>query len=380
MSLKVALVGCGKIADGHVEEIQKMPEKARVVAVCDREGLMAEQLAVRYGIPRHYDCFDRLLEEERPDVVHITTPPQSHLRLASHAIDAGCHVYVEKPLTLNSLDSRRLIAAAEAANRKVTIGYSYLFDPVALQMREMIAQGVLGEPVHVESFYGYNLAGPFGAALLGDASHWVHQLPGKLFQNNIDHMLYRLTEFIPDERPGVHALAYSRRAQRFDDLRDEMADELRVTIQGSTTTAYATFSSHIRPTANFLRVYGTKNILHADFASRIVTLEHAPRLPGAIGRLLPPFEQARQYLRQGVANCRRFMRYDFHFFAGLNRLIALFYDSILTGADVPIAYRDILRISSMMDEIFHQIQAPSLRPSDPLAPIVRQISSEVVAS
>ena len=79
--LRVAIVGCGKIADAHVEEVGKIAG-ARVAAVCDRELLMAEQLAVRYGVASHYDDFARLLDEIRPDVVHITTPPQSHLALA----------------------------------------------------------------------------------------------------------------------------------------------------------------------------------------------------------------------------------------------------------------------------------------------------------
>ena len=69
MPLKVAIVGCGKIADGHIEEIQHLQDRARLVATCDREGLMAEQAAARYGIPAHYDRFDALLDHERPDVV-----------------------------------------------------------------------------------------------------------------------------------------------------------------------------------------------------------------------------------------------------------------------------------------------------------------------
>ena len=79
MPLRIALVGCGKIADGHVEEIQKMPERATVAAVCDRELLMAEQMSVRYGIPGVYDSYDRMLAEARTDVGHINTPPAAHL-------------------------------------------------------------------------------------------------------------------------------------------------------------------------------------------------------------------------------------------------------------------------------------------------------------
>ena len=80
-----------------------------MVAACDRERLIAEQLAARYGIPRHYDDLGALLDRERPDVVHITAPPQTHLPLARQALDAGCHVYVEKPFTLSAADSRALI-------------------------------------------------------------------------------------------------------------------------------------------------------------------------------------------------------------------------------------------------------------------------------
>ena len=367
MTLHVAIVGCGKIADGHIEEIQKMPTAARVVAVADLELLMAEQVAVRYGIPAHYDDLDELLGREKPDVVHITTPPGSHLPLAMKALDAGAHVYVEKPLTLTYADSRRLVDHAKKAGKQLTIGYSYLFDPPALAMRDLIQEGVLGAPVHVESFYGYNLAGPFGSAIMGDAAHWVHRLPGKLVHNNLDHILYKLPELLPDDRSdeafakdplGSLRLAASgavRRTVRYGDARDELVDELRLTILGGPVTVYGTFSSHVKPTAHFARVYGTKNILHVDYVMRTVTLDAQSKLPSAIGRLAPAFDQGVQFLREGGKNLMRFARSDFHYFSGMNRLFAMFYASIVSGGPPPIPYRDILRISAMMDEIFRQV-------------------------
>jgi predicted dehydrogenase len=357
--LNVAIVGCGKIADGHIEEIQKMPTVARVTAVCDLEILMAEQIAVRYGIPRHYDNFARLLEEERPDVVHITTPPQSHLALATQAIDAGCHVYVEKPLTLTHADSKKLVDHAARAGKKLTVGYTYFFDPPAIAMREMIAAGLLGEPVHVESFFGYNLSGPFGAAILGDAGHWVHRLPGKLLHNNIDHLVNKVTEFIDDERPRVHAFGSVRRETRYGDTRDDMVDELRVMIDGKRTSAYLTFSSHARPAGHSVRVYGTRNTLNVDYVARTVTLTNAPTLPAAIGRLLPAFDQAWEFIREGGRNMMRFARSDFHFFSGLNRLFTAYYACIHEDGPPPIPMRDILRVAGIMDEIFRQLDAPA---------------------
>ena len=64
--LKVALVGCGKIADGHADEIQKLGDMARLVAVCDVEDLMAEQLARRFNIPAHYSNFAQNARPRKP--------------------------------------------------------------------------------------------------------------------------------------------------------------------------------------------------------------------------------------------------------------------------------------------------------------------------
>lgn len=355
MPLSVAIVGCGKIADGQYEEIAKMGDLARVVAVCDREALMAEQMATRYGIPAHYDDFARLLEREKPDVVHITTPPGSHAALARAAIDAGAHVYVEKPLTMNFQDSKSLVEYAVSRGKKLTIGYTYYFDPPAVELRELREKGVFGDITHVEAFFGYGLGGPFGKVLMGDARHWVHGLPGKLLHNNIDHLLNKALEFIPDESPKIIALGNKLRPERFGDSRDDFMDELRVIIAGERTTFYGTFTSHVKPVGHFVRVYGTKGTAHADFVSRTVTIEPDASLPSAIGRVVPAFQHGARFLSQGAKNVARFAKSDFHFFSGLNRLIKSFYQSIENNGPPPIPYNDILRVSAWLDEIFRQV-------------------------
>jgi predicted dehydrogenase len=238
--LRVGIVGCGKIADGHVEEIRKLPGLAAVVGVCDREPLMAEQIAVRYGIPRHFARLEDLLAEGRPDVLHITTPPEPHLAIARQALDAGCHLFVEKPLTPTHADTVALLAAARARGRRLTVGYTYLFDPPALAARELVSSGAVGSVVHAESFYGYDLAGPFGSALAADGGHWVHRLRGGVIQNNLDHILYKAVEFMDDDAPGVTARALVRRQDRHGDARDHMLDELRCVVEGARSTAYGT--------------------------------------------------------------------------------------------------------------------------------------------
>jgi predicted dehydrogenase len=355
MVLKVAIIGCGKIADGHVEEIAKL-KTARVVAVCDLEILMAEQVAVRYRIPNHYDDVDRMLQTERPDVVHITTPPQSHLSLAIKALDAGCHVFVEKPVGVDAREVEALIGAVERSGKKLTVGYTYAFDPPALALRRLLHDGILGDPVHVESYYGYDLQGVFGKAILDNPSHWVHRLRGGVIQNNLDHVVNKIAEFVPDENPRIRAVGYRRRDVVYGDSRDSMYDELRAVIVGQKTSAYATLSSHGRPVGHFLRVYGSKRTVHVDFVSRTLVFEDTLKAPGAIGRLFPPFNRSGQQFKEGSRNLFRFSRSRFHFFAGLNRLLSLFYQSIIDGSEPPIPYNEILRISRLMDRILDDIQ------------------------
>jgi hypothetical protein len=183
----------------------------------------------------------------------------------------------------------------------------------------------------------------------------VHRLPGKLLHNNIDHLFNKMVEFIDDDRPEIIARGYVRRAARFGDERDRMHDELRVMVHGERVSAYGTFSAHVRPGTHMCRVYGTRNTASVDYLARTVTLESTSSLPSAVGRLVPAFERALQLAREGARNVIRFARSDFHFFAGLNHLIAAYYRSITLDEPPPIAYRDMVRIAVMMDDVFAQL-------------------------
>src|SRR6202790_2102341 len=240
--LNIGIVGSGKIADGHIEEIQKLG-CARVLAVCDLEPILAEQLALRYSFPHQYTDFARMLSEHRLDVIHIATPPHSHLALARKAAETGCHVFLEKPLALNATDGRRLIECLQQTGRKLTINYWYNFESPALALKEFVQKGNLAEPAPIETYSAYVLAGGFGQAWLSDDRHWVHQLPVMLFQNIIDHAINKITPFLPNEPVEIIARAYRRRPLN-GDRTDGVLDELRVMLLAGGMSAYLTFSSH----------------------------------------------------------------------------------------------------------------------------------------
>src|SRR5438876_8594198 len=206
--LRIAIVGCGKIADQHVQAIRRIPD-CIVVGLCDRELLMARQLAERFGNNACFSDLHEMLEITRPDVVHITTPPQSHYTLARECLEAGSHVYLEKPFTVTAEEAQSLIELAERKKVKITAGHNLQFTLEMLEMRRLVEKGFLGgKPVHVESYFSYDLGDKnYAGALLGNREHWVRQLPGQLLHNIISHGVARLVEFLGDELTELLAIA-----------------------------------------------------------------------------------------------------------------------------------------------------------------------------
>src|SRR5688500_9985883 len=115
-TLQMALVGCGQIADAHLQAARRNG-LATIAAVCDRSPDLARQAAVRFGVPYWDSDFDRMLDRTRPDVVHIATPPATHRDLFERAVKAGAHVYVEKPFALSATEAGEMLAMAAARDR-----------------------------------------------------------------------------------------------------------------------------------------------------------------------------------------------------------------------------------------------------------------------
>jgi predicted dehydrogenase len=354
--LKVAIVGCGKIADAHASQIQKLAE-CEIVSVCDRELLMARQLSERFSVKQHFSDLVELLNAARPDVVHITTPPASHFDLAKVCLEHGSHVYVEKPFTVYAKQAQQLIDLAEVNGLKLTVGHNDQFSPVARRTRELVKSGYLGgAPLHMESYYCYDLGDPsYARALLGDKHHWVRKLPGKLLQNIISHGIARISEFLITDSPQVIAHGFVSPLLKGIDEND-IVDELRVIIsEEERTTAYFTFSSQMRPSIHEFRIYGPKNGLILDHDHDILIELKGQKYKSYADKFIPPLKFAKQHVANFRTNMRLFLERDFHMDSGMRYLIEAFYRSIREGAPLPISYREIMLTATIMDSIFTQV-------------------------
>jgi len=354
--IKTCIVGCGKIADAHAAAISLVPG-CEIVGVCDREELMARQLYERFKIGQYFQDVRKMLEVTRPDVVHITTPPQSHFDLGLTCLEAGCHAYIEKPFTVTSAEAKQLIELAERKGLKLTVGTDEQFSHVAIAMRKLVREGYLGgPPVHMEAYYGYDLGDErYARAFLKNDAHWLRKLPGQLMHNIISHGLAKIVEFLDGDT--VEVIAHGFTSGFLSALGEHsMVDELRATIiDANRTTAYFTFSTQMRPLLKEFRLYGPRNglVVDQDHHSLI-------KLPGGnyksyAEKFIPLNNFARQYRKNMLTNAKLFLKRDFHMKVSLKNLIEAFYRSIDANAPVPIPYREILLTTKIMDDIFAQV-------------------------
>lgn len=366
--LKVAIVGCGKIADDHASQIQRI-KGCEIVAACDREPLMTKQLCERFPVKESFTDLNELLHHARPDVVHVTTPAESHFDIAKLSLEHNCHVYVEKPITLNALETETLIACAEERRLKLTAGHDDQFSHVARRMRSLVKSGYLGSaPVHMDSTFCYNLSDPaYARALLSDKNHWVRRLPGKLLQNLISHGVARIAEFLRGDR--VEVIAHGFVSPFLSKMGEtEIMDELRVIVRDEAgTTAYFTFSSQMHPCLHEFRIYGSQNGLIIDQDKETLLKLRGTAFTSFAEKFVPPVLFASQLVGNLAVNLRTFVRRDFHMKSGMKYLIQSFYDSIVHDSPVPIPYRELLLTARIMDDIFEQLR---------LKPISTSCSSE----
>jgi predicted dehydrogenase len=374
--LRVAIIGCGKIADSHASQIGRI-KGCEIVGVYDREPLMAQQLAKRFPIKKAFSSLTQLLDEARPDVVHITTPPQGHFDLARTCLEYGCHIYVEKPFTVWADEAEKLIAIANERQLKLTVGHDDQFSHVSRRMRSIVRNGFLGgSPVHMESYYCYEISkAGYSGALLGDKKHWVRRLPGKLLQNIISHGIARIAEFLAGDSPEVITYGFTSPLLRSMG-ETEIIDELRVIIHDvDGTTAYFTFSSQMRPGLHGFRMYGSKNGLMLDQDQETLIKLRGARYKSYAEKFVPPIVLAGQYLGNASLNLKTFLGNDFHMKSGLKFLIESFYRSIIEGTPEPIPYREILLTSRIMEAIFKSL---SESVAEPTKDYVREHAATVV--
>ncbi|MGH7146221.1 MAG: Gfo/Idh/MocA family protein [Planctomycetota bacterium] len=141
---KCAVIGAGGIATDHVAGFQAHPQ-AEVIAIADVSAERCNALADRFKVARRYTSTEDLLADKDIDVVGIALPNFLHAPVSIAALNAGKHVFLDKPFALNVGEARKVAALAKKKGRKLMLGMSHRFPAATQTLRSLVDDGVLGD-------------------------------------------------------------------------------------------------------------------------------------------------------------------------------------------------------------------------------------------
>ncbi|HXF38038.1 MAG TPA: Gfo/Idh/MocA family oxidoreductase [Actinomycetota bacterium] len=183
ISLRVGVVGCGLIAQVmHLPNLQRLADRFRIEAVCDLSPRLVELVGNAFGVGRRSTRWEDLLDEPLDAVLILTSG--DHAPVAVAAAEAGCHVFVEKPLSLSVDEGHRMVRAASSRGVRLMVGYMKRHDPAYERLEEEV-RATAG----VRHAVVTTLESPWRPYV---AHHWVLERPGP--EPAVDGLLARMRE------------------------------------------------------------------------------------------------------------------------------------------------------------------------------------------
>lgn len=263
MSLRTGVVGHGNIGSWHAYLAHKLPNSG-VVAICDQDEERLDDVDERLGAETYTDLVE-MLDRESIDSLHVCTPPQTHLPIASEAMNRDIHTLIEKPLAGDTDDSEQLVELAAETDIVSSVVHHKLFEPVMRKASSYIEQGAIGDVVSTTMLFSENRnldETPRG--------NWVYDLPGGEIGEGLAHQVYV-------------ALAFSDGLGEIRNVAKQRIGEYSQPIDFDGVTIEITDKSNnqlidIKALANsvdqdMLYVHGTEGVLRVDREAMTTTVD-----------------------------------------------------------------------------------------------------------
>ena len=343
--LRVAFVGCGAMARLHAQALPRTAIPYSIVGAFDHDTLAAGEFVRDFG-GRAYDTLAHLLAEAAPQVVHVCTPAGRHFEPTRAAIEAGAHVYVEKPFQETAAEAAQLLALAAARGVKVCGGHQQLHDSAYQRLKARA--GSLGKAVQVESRFTF---APSVDPETGPPERLAQQL-----LDIVPHPLYTLLDAMESlHRDGDTTVSHT----------SADAGQVHVLLRRGTIEGTLFVSLRARPIVSTLSVTGNGGTLTADFVRSVLVGTGNPGT-SPIEKILNPLFEGWQLQWRSVRSLLRRLFAGGHY-PGLAELLGAFYGAIATGADSPLTPSHLTTVTCIFEQLTAAIHASLPHRSAPVA-------------
>lgn len=145
--VRVCIIGTGNVANSHIKALRNMGERVQVVAASDVDRARVDEYCAKHAIPKAYTDATTMLSNEKPDLVHVCTPPSFHGKLSVECLEAGAWVLCEKPLCASLAELDEIEAAERRTGRYCSSVFQRRFGAGAQHLKHLIEAGEMGKPL-----------------------------------------------------------------------------------------------------------------------------------------------------------------------------------------------------------------------------------------
>lgn len=260
--VKVALIGCGRVAEVHAKALSELPH-TKLAAVVDIKPERAQRFGKVYNCGNVLTDYKEALRDPQIDAVEICTPHYLHAPIAIDAARAGKHILTEKPMAISVADADAMIAEAKKAGVELGVIFQNRYNDASVAIKQAIEEGKLGKLLGTRMFLTWNRSDEYykGSDWKGT---WDKEGGGVLIDQAI-HTMDLMQWFMGDIKE-IEAKYYTR-AHDYIQV-DDVAEGTLKFANGAVGFIYAN-CAYPYDAPIFLEVYGDKGLaqLHGDVAT-----------------------------------------------------------------------------------------------------------------
>ncbi|MBP8806141.1 MAG: Gfo/Idh/MocA family oxidoreductase [Kofleriaceae bacterium] len=334
---RAGMIGAGNICEFHVAAVRALPD-VELVGVVDLDPARAAAFAEKHQVTVYPSL--AALVAAGANVIHVLTPPSSHGKVAKAALEAGCHVVVEKPVTEDPAEGRELVALAKAKGKTITVNHSLLFDPQVARALDAVRSGALGQIVSVDILRGSEYP-PFEGGPL--PPHYRDA--GYPFRDIGVHCLYLIQELLGT----IEDVEASWRSLGGDP--NLAFDEWRAVVRCQRGLGQFQLTWNVKPMQSQIIIHGTKGVLRVDLFAMFHGKRASTPLPKAAERLINAFTDSLQPLIDVPIGVYKFVKKEVQSYQGLRNLIADFYRRLAAGQPPAVSVEDAVNVVEWVEKV-----------------------------
>lgn len=339
--IRVGVIGCGLICYYHIPSLINKCGPVEI-HLCDQNIDTANRVNKAFNAKWPiYTNAVKLLTEDKIDVVHILTPPNSHFELAELALENHIHTFVEKPMSLSFEQTQQLYDLSEKYNLMLCGGHSLLYMP-CVQKAFQVIKNELGPVISVNSFFGHSEKG--NTIAYGGVSHWIYKTKGGPLANIISHPASVMVELLGGIR-NINTFALQRNF-----MPDGLKDMVTFSIDTDKGFGTCTLTMAHGNASRYINIECEKGTVYIDLSKQLTIIQKKGKL-GFISKAFGGIDTGLQSIHGTLSVILQMATKKLKSNPGTHELVRQFYKCLRANEPSPVSKENVLAVAKIFDRV-----------------------------